>query len=366
MTTPPFAAALAVNALSFGNVSITLLREMHRRGLSPALFPITTDPRVPFDLSTQKDDPAFTQWLHACAGSAQQRHSRKHATIRLWHINDSIHSYSERGNDLITFFELDQLTPVELNILRQQRKVYVTSRYTQTVFGMFGVQSEYLPLGFDAHNFGALPVRPRIEGVTSFLLGGKAEKRKSTYQVLRAWAKRYGNDKAYRLNCAVHNPFLPPEAQQQMIAQALEGKTYWNINFLPWAPTNAIYNATLQSSEIVIAMSGGEGRDLPCYHATALGAWPVAMRAHAYLDYLTDENAVLVNPNGKQPAADGVFFAPNTPFNAGNLFTASDEDIIAGFEEAERRVKTLGLNVKGMELAKVGYGPAVDALLKDL
>ena len=113
-------------------------------------------------------------------------------------------------------------------------------------------------------------------------------------------------------------------------------------------------------------MSGGEGRDLPCYHATALGAWPVAMRAHAYLDYLNDENAVLVNPNGKRPAADGIHFAPNSAFNNGNLFTAADEDILAGFEEAERRVKTLGLNVKGMELAKVGYGPAVDVLLKDM
>jgi glycosyltransferase involved in cell wall biosynthesis len=365
MSTPPFATSFAINALSFGNVSIALLREMYKRGLNPALFPITPDPRNPFDLSTQKDDPGFTQWLCACHNSAQQRHSRKHATIRLWHINDSIHSYSERGNNLLTFFELDSLTPCEINVLRQQNRVYVTSRYTQTVFGMFGVQSEYLPLGFDAHNFSLLPKRPAIEGAISFLMAGKWEARKGHPQVLRLWAKRYGNNKDYRLNCAVHNGFLPPGALEQFIGQALEGKRYNNINFLPWASTNAIYNQTLQSSEIVIAMSGGEGRDLPCYHATAMGAWPVAMRAHAYLDYLADDTAVLVNPNGKRPAADGVHFAAQGQFNVGNLFVAGDDDIIAGFEEAERRAKT-GLNKAGLELQNHTYAQAVDILLKDL
>ncbi len=366
LMTQSFAVSAPINSVSFGNVSIAILREVHKRGLSPSLFPITHDPRQPFDLSTQKDDPGFTQWLHACYNSAQQRHSRKHPTLRLWHINDSIHSYSEKGNDLLTFFELDQLTPMEINILRQQRKVYLTSRYAQAVFKQYGIESEYLPLGFDAHNFGAMATRPHIEGKTSFLLAGKLEARKGHMQVLRLWAKRYGNNPAYLLNCALHNPFLPPGLFEQLVNQALEGKRYSNIVFHAWAETNAVYNSTLQSSEIVISMSGGEGRDLPCYHATALGAWPVAMRAHAYLDYLTDENAVLVNPNGKRPAADGVHFAQNTPFNNGNLFSASDEDILAGFAEAERRVKTLGLNTKGMELAKVGYGATVDTLLQSL
>ncbi len=151
-----------------------------------------------------------------------------------------------------------------------------------------------------------------------------------------------------------------------MVSQALEGKPYQNIVFLPWCPDNATYNSTLQSSEIVISMSGGEGRDLPCYHATAMGAWPVAMRAHAYLDYLTDENAVLVNPNGKCPAADGVHFESNGLFNNGNLFTFDDDDFIKGCEEAERRVKTIGINTTGLELQKHGYQPAVDILLRDM
>lgn len=356
-----FAANLPVNSVSFGQVSVAILRELHRRQLTPSVFPIGG-----VDMSTQKLDADFNNWLSACINSAQQRHSRKNATLRLWHIGGSLESYSDRGNDLLTFFELDSLTPSELNILRQQRRVWVTSSYTKSVFAMFGINAEYLPLGFDSFNFAPLEKRPTIDGVTSMLLAGKLEARKGHLHVLRLWAKRYGNNKAYRLNCAVHNPFLKPEDQNALIAQALEGKQYWNINFLPFAATNAEYNSVLQSSEIVIAMSGGEGRDLPCFHATALGAWPVAMKAHAYLDYLNDDNAVLVNPNGKQPAHDGIFFNGGGPFNSGNWFTWAEDEFIAACEAAEQRVKSLGLNKKGMELAQQTYAGTVDALLKDL
>ncbi len=357
----PYSLEIPINNVSFGSVAVALTRELFRRSETPPIHPIG-----PVDLSAQVPDAEFNARLEGCILSAQQRHQRKNPTLRLWHIGSSLASQSDRGNHLLTFFELDQLTPTELNILRQQAKVYVTSKFSQMVMGQFGVQAEYLPLGFDSHNFHQLATRPKVDGATSFLLAGKAEKRKGTFQVLRAWARRYGNNAAYRLNCCIHNPFIPQDRFAAMVGEALEGKPYWNIIFHQWAPENAIYNQTLQSSEIAICMSGGEGRDLPCYHATALGAWPVAMRAHAYLDYLDDENAVLVNPNGKTPAADGIHFASTGPFNIGNTFSFADEDFIAGCEEAERRVKSLGVNVKGMELAKVGYGPAVDILLRDL
>ncbi len=267
--------------------------------------------------------------------------------------------------------ELDQLTPTETNVLKQQAKVYVTSKFTQSVFSQYGIQSDYLPIGFDAHNFKVLEVRPKIDNVIQFFLPGKLEARKNHLQVIKAY-KRYGNDSNYRLNCALYNHFIgrnPEECWNNMLArinEALGGKQYWNIVVHPWQNDNATYNSLLQSSEIVISMSGGEGRDLPCYHATALGAWPIAMKAHAYLDYLTDDNAVFVTPNGKRPAADGVHFAPNGPFNQGNVFTFDDEDFLKGCEEAERRVKTIGINTQGLLLQKLGYEQAVDILLKDV
>lgn len=358
--TKNFALNLPVNSVSFGNVSIAILREVFNRGLLPNVFPIGN-----VDVSTQKPDNEFIQKLGAAINKAQDAHSRNDAVLRLWHIQGSLESYSRRDNRLITFFELDSLTPTETNILKNQEKVYVTSNYTKDVFKMLNVESEYVPLGFDSFNYHSLEKRLHVEDTITFCLGGKLEKRKGHFKVLNLWAKKYGNNMKYRLNCAVTNPFLKQDQMNAAIHQVLDGKNYPNINWVPYMQSNAEYNRFLQSGQIYLAMSGGEGRGLPEYHATALGAWPVALNAHAYKDYFNADNAVLVNPNSKIPASDGVFFAPSGPFNVGNIFDFSGDEFIAACEEAEQKAAT-GINTKGLELQKLTYKDTVDVLLKDL
>lgn len=358
--TQPLAVNAPLNNLSFGNVTIGILRELYARDINPNVFPIGNP-----DLSSQRPDDVFTRHLQSSVNDAQSRHSRDHTAFRLWHINGSLESISRRDSRLITFFELDGLTPTETNILKSQDRVYVTSHYTQDTFKTYGINAEYLPLGFDTHNFSQLAARPLLDGVTTFCLGGKLEKRKGHLKVLALWAKRYGNNMKYRLNCALHNPFMKEEHQKALIAQALDGKHYANINWLPFMPTNLEYNQFLQSGQIFIAMSGGEGKGLPEYHAAALGAWPVALNAHAYLDYFNESNAILVNPNSKIPASDGVFFGSGGPFNVGNIFDFDDAEFIAACERAEAKAAS-GINTEGLKLQQLTYKDTVDVLLKDL
>ncbi len=352
---------LPINPLSFGNVSVAILRECYKRGLQPNIFPLQGQ----VDMSPQLPDEAFNQWLGYCINKAQKDASRKHTAIRLWHLNGSLNTYSSVDSRLITFQELDQLTNYELNVIRNHEKVYVTSKFSQQVFKIHGVEAEYLPLGFDAHNFRPLEKRPKVEGVISFGLAGKFESRKATGRVLNLWAKKYGNNPKYRLNVAVTNPFIRPEQLQGMIVQALEGKQYFNISFLPFMASNAEYSSFLQANDIHLAMSGGEGWDLPSYHATALGAHLVVLNAHVYQDWTTSENAVLVAPNGKRNAVDGMFFQANSQFNIGNFFDFSNEAFYAGCEEAEKRTAK-GINLAGLALQKQTYAATLDVLLKDL
>jgi hypothetical protein len=374
-----FSLDLPINNLSFGNVAVGILRECYRRGLQPNVFPMAGT----CDLSAQQPDAAFNSWLGHCINKAQRETCRKTTAIKLWHLNGSLSSYSETDARLLTFHELDQLTPTEVNILRNQDRVYVTSRFTQQVFASYGVESEYLPLGFDAHNFHSLPQRPKIHGVTQWGVGGKAEKRKGHDKIIRLWAKRYGNNPAHHLNLAIYNPFLTRTSAEEAAAnthrfvmEALEGKQYANIGpkqpnghqFLPHMASNAAYNQFLQINDIFFALSGGEGKGLPEYHATALGAWPIALRAHSYIDFLNDTNAIMVDPTGKRPAADGVFFAPagsGGQFNEGNFFDFSEEAFYKACDEAEKRAAT-GINTAGLALQQLGYAQTVDVLLKDL
>jgi hypothetical protein len=356
-----FALDVPINSVSFGQTSIAIIRELFSRNIFPNIFPLNGQ----IDLSTQKNDDDFNGKLNVCINKALSEHSRKDTSIKLWHIVNSLPTLSKTDSRLITFYECQDLQPTELNILRNQDKIYVTTKYTQRTFENYGIKSEFIPLGFDSYNFFPLEKRPTIPGVTSFILLGKAEHRKNTYRQLNLWAKKYGNKKEFKLNCAINNPFLKPEHQSALIYQALEGKQYWNINFLPYSPTNAEFNSVLQSSDIVLACSGSEGWDLPVFHAVALGAHPVALRAHAYVEYLTDDNAVFVNPNGMIPIYDNIFFRQGSPVNQGNIFTFSDEEFYAGCEKAVNRASQ-GLNTKGLELQKQTYATAVDILLKDL
>ncbi len=353
---------LPLNPVSFGNVSFAILREFFARGLEPLIMPIG-----PVDLSAQKPDTIFSQRLQASLNESGKRLSRKSTSIKLWHPNvQSLETYSSTDSRLITFHETDALTSNELNVLRNQDKVYVTSTYTKQIFESFGLKNvEYLPIGYDAHNFHQLQKRPKIDGVTSFGLMGKAEVRKSTYRILNLWAKKYGNQSNYRLNAAIHNPFIKPEQANALIAQALEGKTYYNINFLPWMATNAEYNQFLQANDISFHIGLTEGRDLPCYHSTTLGSWPIALDAHCYKDYLNKDNAILIEPSGKIPAIDGIFFRNDGLQNTGNWFTYTDESFYAACSLAEEKSKQ-GINLKGLELQRDTYKETVDILLKDL
>lgn len=360
-TKSDFAFDIPLNNLSFGATSVAILRECFKRGLHPNVFPLNGV----VDIGAQKPDDKFNAWLGNCIGKSQKDHSRKQTSYKLWHINGSLTSYSQTDNRLITFYEANDPTPTEINILRNQSRVYVTNRYTQGVFRNFGIEAEHLPLGFDSHNFGILEKRPGVEGVMTTLLLAKLEHRKHTLKQLALWAKRYGNKKEYRLNCAIVNPFMKPEHQQQLIVQALEGKQYWNINFLPFMGTNAEYNQFLQSGQIVLACSGAEGFGLGEFHAAAMGAWPVTLKAHAYLDHFTDENAIWIKPNGMTPIYDGIHFAPGQPFNQGSVFTWADEDWYAAMEEAEKRARA-GLNTAGLKLQSQTFAQTVDILLKEL
>lgn len=355
-----FGLTMPFNNLSFGNVAFGITREIYKRGLHPSIFPIGN-----VDGSAQVPDDGFNKWLADRINNAEKDHSRDNMVLRLWHLRGSMESHSRKNSQLLTFFECNDPTKHEINILKNQDKVWVTNRYTQRVFKLFGIDAGYAPLGFDSHNFKRLEKRPTIEGVTSFLLLGKAEKRKQTFRQLNLWAKKYGNKREYRLNVAIHNPFIQEAHLNALIGQSLEGKQYWNIVFLPFMKTNAEYNSYLQSGDIVLACSMAEGFGLGEYHAAALGAWPVALRAHSYLDFFDDSNSVGVQPNGMEVLHDGIFFAPNQPYNQGSGFTFADDDWYAACEEAECRAKT-GINNNGLNLQQKTYKDTVDTLLKDI
>jgi glycosyltransferase involved in cell wall biosynthesis len=341
-----FSVQLPLNSLSFGQVSFNLLYEFYKMGLHPSIFKASDHP---IDISAYDFDEGFIKWITSNHQLSLFKHSRETPIIRLWHINDSWRTYSD-NQVLLTFHETDQLTKAEINIAKYS-KLCVTSSFTKSIFEHHGLKTEMCKLGFDSLHFKPTNKKYFDDERITFNLCGKFEKRKHHAKIIKAWAKKFGKDKRYALQCAIHNQFYPDPNELKLIyGNILESQSFFNISFLNHMPKNSIYNDYLNSSDIVIGMSGGEGWGLPEFQSVALGKHAVILNATAYKEWATNENSVLVEPNGKIEVYDDKFFQKGSSFNQGYIYDFDDEAFIYGCELAIARVKENRVNESGLKI----------------
>lgn len=334
-----------INPTSFGQVSVALLREAFKGGDDHLISLIGNVA----DLKSQESYPDFFNWIDKKITSFAVHHNRKDPTFRLWHINGSLNFISD-NQALMTFHETDELTDTEVNILKNNRKVIVTSNYAKEIFSSKNVDAHYIPLGFDESNFSKLNKKYYNDERIVFTLNGKFEHRKRHSKIISAWAKKYGDNKKYFLQCAVYNPFLNEKTNNDLILTTLAHKRYFNISFLKTMEKNSEYNEHLNSGNIVIGMSGGEGWGLPEFQSVAIGKHAVILNAHGYKEWADSKNSVLVESSKKIDCYDGVFFGKGGAFNQGQIFDWEEDDFIDACEEAIKRVRKNPTNNEGIKL----------------
>jgi hypothetical protein len=356
-----FCVNAPINSVSFGQVTTSVLLEMLDRGIEPNIFPIGGK----IDLSAQEVEQEKVSKLEELATNSPSRHRKGDPSFKLWHFNGSLESFSKEQL-LLTFYETDSPTKEELNCFNSNR-VLLTSKYAMEIFEEKGVKPEYLPLFFDHLNFEVKKREYFTDDRIVFNLCGKFEKRKRHPEILDAWARKYGNNTKYFLQCAIFNPFLSPEVNDKLISESLRGARYNNIQVLRPMSKNSLYNDFLNSANIVIGMSGGEGWGLPEFHSIGLGKHSVMLNAHSYKDFITEENSVLVEPSGKVDSDDGLFFKKGEIFNQGQFFKWDEDDFIDGCEEAIKRVESNVVNEAGLKLQDdFPLSQTVDTILKKI
>lgn len=356
-----FNLEIPINPTSFGNISVGVLRELHERGLQPNIFPIGQ-----IDLQTQAITEDFTKWLQHCINKAPRLFKRSYPSFRLWHLNGG-HTRISDKTVCLTFYETDNPTETELNIIRNLERVLFTSNYTKNIFEDYGADNVgSLPLAFDHFNFKQTN-KPYINDRLVFNIVGKFEHRKRHAKIIQLIAKHFGNNKDYHFQFAIYNPFFKPEDNKNLILQILGGRTYWNMQFLGFMGSNQLYNDYLNSAHAVIGLSGGENWGLPEFHSVGLGKHALILNANGYKEWANNENSVLINPNGKIPAYDGVFFNQGQPYNQGNFFEFDEEDFLAGFHKLVEKIRANPVNTEGLKLQQqFTWKKTVDSILKQL
>ena len=342
---------LPVNPVSFGQVSTLLLKTLFEQEKQSGekndifLFPIGK-----VDLGSQVNNEDFNKWLDIKIRNAHENYSRDIPIFKLWHFNGSLESLS-RHQSLFTFYELDEPTKVELNTAKNNKTIF-SSKYSCEIFKEHGINTHYIPLAFDSYNFHTIQKKIHNDDRIVFNVCGKFEKRKHHEKVIQTWISKYGNNPKYALQCSIYNPFLNEEQNKQIIMRIIKGLKPFNVNFYPMMNENSVYNEFLNSADIVLGLSGAEGFGLPEFQSVALGKHAILLNAHAYKDWANKESAVWVEPTGKIPAYDGLFFNKGQPYNQGNIFDFNEADLLVACEKAISRVEKNRINEAGLLLQK--------------
>lgn len=337
---------LPINSVSFGQIAMTnILYPAYLKGYEPNVFPIgNTD----INCYTYAK-PQFRDWLAGCIRKAHSNHKRNTPTLKLWHLSEGCKSYSD-NTTLLTFHETDRVTTAEANILQNFKSILVTSDYTKSVFNQATDKVFVFKPGFDSNSFSHTNRKYFQDGVISFGLAGKLENRKRHVDVIKYWLERFGNDRRYVLNCALSNQHLSPETHQSVLAHALGGKQYFNVNFNPFMNDNYAYNDYLNSNHIILGMSVAEGFGLPEFQSVALGKHGVILDATGYKAWANDENACLVKAGEMQECYDDKFFSKGGDFNQGNFYSWNKENFFDGVDRALGRVVNSPVNKAGLKL----------------
>lgn len=347
-----------INSLSFGNVTVNILRELYKKDIDLIFFPIGDKAELE---AYDKINLDFVKFLQKSTNDRFSKIDKNIPSLKLWHIFGSENRYT-KNQSLFTFHEVSEITNIEKNLLNLQDQVFVTSNYTKDIFNLHGVENvKYVPLGFDTDFY--ITNKTYLEDKIHFGIIGKFESRKNTSRIIKTWAKLFGNKSEYQLSCAITNPFLDRSKLQNELIKTLEGKHYNNINFVPYMKTNSEVNDFINSIDIDLGgLSGGEGWNLPSFNATALGKWSIVLNATAHKDWATPFNSILIEPSSLKDCYDDIFFKKGQAFNQGQFFDISDEQMEAALLKSLNYAKKP--NPQGLNLqSRFTYSKTVDTLL---
>jgi hypothetical protein len=352
---------LALNAVSFGAVGYGITHELIKRGQPFDIAPISQLDFSSFSKMPEEEKNLLT----SKANNFTSTYSRKNPALRLWHIRGSETSIGN-GNHLMTFHELDELTPNEVNVLNNQEQVFVTNEETRQVFLNYGVTVPVhnIPLGYDTTHFYPTNKSYLGDDTTVWVICGKLEARKWHHKVIPLWLKKYGNNPKHRLHLHVHNVHLKKEENEGVLAKFMGGKKYFNVSVYPYLENLTQLNEAFNCANIILDGGANEGWSLPAFHCLGLGKYMVGVRTMGVREWAGVGGADLIDPDGKVPCYDGKFFQQGTGWNQGNFYSYDTEKFSEAMDSALTKKLANKTNQQGFKIQEeFTWGKTVDQIL---
>jgi glycosyltransferase involved in cell wall biosynthesis len=348
-----------MNQLGYGIAGLNITKAFVRAGFDVSLW-------VSGPGSAPNEDRALIEQ----AINRQGMFDSSAPSLRIAHQWDMAHSVGRGLRMGMTFFELDKINDIEKNHLLSLDKIFIPSAWAGQVLVKNDIpieRVEYAPLGVDHAIFNPYikPIFPVPGGddvirgfhernTTVFFNCGKWEVRKGHDLLAEAFSKAFGPDDNVFLIMNCDSPFLTTEETAEwwdLYNRHMSHKIYIVPQRLPRQQDVA---ALMAVADCGVFPARAEGWNLELIEIMAMGKHVIATDYSAHTEYCNNDNCLLVQPDGMEPAFDGKFFkgGPDTGDWA-ELGPYAEEQLIAHLRTIHERKQsgTLGKNEQGIQTA---------------
>jgi glycosyltransferase involved in cell wall biosynthesis len=288
-----------VNSLGYGVVGLNLLLSLSRLGHEPALWPIGDVDVEEENVELMRRMLERTGFFNPAAPSLRVSNQGNMAQ----HIGRGPHCG-------LPIFELTRFTSVELHHLGAQDLLFVPSGWARDVLvdnGLPAARIRVAPFGVDTGIFGFVDrVAP---GPTVFLNVGKWEVRKGHDVLGEAFSKAFSAKDDVRLVLLTPNPFNSAEESDGW-EEAFRGSPLGRkVQIIKdRLPSQRDVAALMAGADCGVFPFRGEGWNFGLAEMMAMGKNVIATHYSAPTEYLSADNARLVEVDGLEDAVDAKWF----------------------------------------------------------
>ena len=299
------------NTTSYGKVATNVLREL-RFFKQAALFLTTENPR---GLEIHQDD-------HLTISLAMENRkifNPDAPSLKIWH--------HEWGHDMFpagmgkkyhwTIFELDQFSYPGRHSLRAVDGIIVCSEWAKKVVqdNEIDVPTYVIPLGHNVPSY--LRKKNRSDSVTKFIHCGKWEVRKSQIEIPECFERAFSETDKVELHLVCSNRLLQDDQQRAWKETFKNTRLASKIHVYEWLNDDNEVYSLMSSCDCGIYLNKAEGFNLPLLESLAVGLPVIVLNYSGPTEFLTKDNAYLIEPTSFSVAWDGYWFSERSNPNDG-------------------------------------------------
>lgn len=208
----------------------------------------------------------------------------------------------------LTMSEVDGIHSEWANHCNKMDLILAPSNFNRATFSKSGVIPEkikILPLGVDSTIFSSTGPQYNLGPLNSyftFLSVGEWVPRKGFDILITAFVREFNSHDRVRLVLRCHNNGSDYDSQGKRINNQIKNiiKGVKNpapppVILVPQAVSSKEMPALYRSAHCFVSATRGEGWSMPAFEALACGVPVITTKWSAYLDFLNDDNAYLIN-----------------------------------------------------------------------